>query len=89
MRIAWIIFVLMIVAVAMIQVRVRQSSLRTQTYRLELYRYRLRRQLWYRQVHLQEALSPARMEDINRRMALRLQTPGVDVSDENQITRRD
>jgi len=89
MRIAWIIFVLTIIAVAMVKLRAKQSSLRAQTFRLELYRYRLRQQLWDRQVHLQEALSPTRMENANRRMALRLQKPGVDVSDDNQIAQRD
>ena len=89
MRIAWIIFVLAIIAVAMVKLRTKQSSLRAQTFRLELYRYRLRQQLWDRQVHLQEALSPTRMEDANRRMALRLQMPGVGVDDDNQIAQRD
>ena len=89
MRIAWIIFVLTIIAVAMVKLRTKQSSLRAQTFRLELYRYRLRQQLWDRQVHLQEALSPTRMEDANRRMALRLQMPGVGVDDDNQIAQRD
>ena len=89
MRIAWIIFVLAIIAVAMVKLRAKQSSLRAQTFRLELYRYRLRQQLWDRQVHLQEALSPTRMEDANRKMALRLQTPGVGVDDDNQIAQRD
>lgn len=89
MRIAWIILVLTVIAVAMVHLRIKQNSVRAQTYRLKIYRYQLRRQLWYRQVHLGKMVSPVRMENVSRKMALKLQTPGVDVSNDDRIARRD